>query len=54
MAGPRAGAEALVMERLVLRESPFPRPWPQAARPATWPGVPHFAPARRLRGDVRL
>ena len=26
MAGPRAGAEALVMERLVLRESSFPLP----------------------------
>ena len=31
MAGPRAGAAALVMERLVLRESPFTRPCPQAA-----------------------
>jgi hypothetical protein len=31
MAGLRAGAGALVMERLVLRERPFSRPLPRAA-----------------------
>jgi hypothetical protein len=35
MAGSRAGVGALVMEWLALREGPYTRAWPRAARSAT-------------------
>jgi len=54
MAGPRAGAEALVMERLVLRESSFPLPGRGPHGPTAWPGVPVFRACAMPRGDVRL
>jgi len=50
MAGPRAGAEALVMERLVLRESSFPLPGRGPHGRQRDREYPYFAPARCLAG----
>ena len=52
MAGPRAGAEALVMERLVLRESPFPLPGLGPRGRERDREYPYFVPARCLPGST--